>query len=106
MEQVDSGASVVHSPSHPALPRTPLQPLTLPCTPLHPLTAAHIPLDPTHRCSTLRPPHNPSQVLYREIDFDNERQAAEEFGNNFKDIPQVKVPCYPSLSSEWVVSLE
>ena len=83
-----------------------MHPLTPPYSRAHPLRPHSQPLTTPHRCSTLRPPHNPSQVLYREIDFDNERQAAEEFGNNFKDIPQVKVPCYPSLSNEWVVSLE
>jgi len=30
-------------------------------------------------------------VLYREIDFDNERQAAEEFAANFENFKSVKV---------------
>jgi len=46
-------------------------------------------------------------VLYREIDFDNERQAAEEFGNNFKDIPQVKVPAMrPEFCTKRLICME
>jgi len=46
-------------------------------------------------------------VLYREIDFDNERRAAEEFGNNFKDIPQVKVPTMvPEFCTKRLICME
>jgi len=46
-------------------------------------------------------------VLYREIDFDNERQAAEEFGANFKNFPSVKVPAIvPELSTKRLICME
>ena len=72
-----------------------------------------VPIAPLHsRVHRLRPrthaltrPYTAVQVLYREIDFDNERQAAEEFGANFKNFPSVKVPHYSTFVARRVVRL-
>jgi len=46
-------------------------------------------------------------VLYREIDFEIERRAAEEFGNNFKDFKSVKVPAMlPEFCSKRLLCME
>ena len=52
---------------------------------LYPTSIPHL-----RHISATSPPY--LQVLYREIDFDNERQAAEEFAANFNNIKSVKVP--------------
>jgi len=47
------------------------------------------------------------EVLYREIDFDNERQAAEEFGSNFKNFKAVKVPAIlPEFCTKRLICME
>jgi len=47
------------------------------------------------------------EVLYREIDFNNERRACEEFGANFAGCPDIKVPgTRPELSSSRVLTME
>jgi len=47
------------------------------------------------------------KVLYREADFRIEREAAETFAANFRNIPAVKIPdTYPDLSSSKVLTME
>jgi len=47
------------------------------------------------------------EVLYREIDFTNERRACEEFGSNFASCKDVKVPSTrPELSTSRVLVME
>uniref|UniRef100_A0A7S3BZY6 ABC1 atypical kinase-like domain-containing protein n=1 Tax=Haptolina ericina TaxID=156174 RepID=A0A7S3BZY6_9EUKA len=46
-------------------------------------------------------------VLYREINFDIERFAADEFGRNFASSPDVKIPAvYANLSTPRVMTME
>ena len=47
------------------------------------------------------------EVLYREIDFNNERLACEEFGRNFAKSRDIKVPATkPDLSTSRVLTME
>jgi len=47
------------------------------------------------------------EVLYREIDFNNERMSAEEFAANFAKLPNIKVPrTYPEYCSARLITLE
>jgi len=47
------------------------------------------------------------EVLYREIDFNNERESAEEFAANFADFKAVKVPkMMPELSTSRLLTME
>jgi len=47
------------------------------------------------------------EVLYREVDFHNERRSAQQFQQNFKDVPTVKVPSMiPELCSSRVLTME
>mmetsp|Transcript_33327 Transcript_33327/g.82994 ORF Transcript_33327/g.82994 Transcript_33327/m.82994 type:complete len:679 (+) Transcript_33327:215-2251(+) len=47
------------------------------------------------------------EVLYREIDFTNERLACEEFSRNFAKDPNIKVPgTLPELCSSRVLTME
>jgi len=47
------------------------------------------------------------EVLYREIDFDNERRSAQEFAANFRGVKEVKVPeMVPELCSKRLLTME
>lgn len=47
------------------------------------------------------------EVLYREIDFSIEREAAEEFAHNFAGFDAIKVPMtYPNLCTKKLVTME
>jgi len=47
------------------------------------------------------------EVLYREIDFNIERVAAEEFASNFEGYPAVKIPkVFPELCTSRLVTME
>jgi len=47
------------------------------------------------------------EVLYREIDFTNERRSAEEFAHNFRNVKEVKIPkVVPELCSKRLITME
>ena len=47
------------------------------------------------------------KVLYREVDFNIEREAAQSFADNFAKFDAIKIPSvYPELSSGKVVTME
>lgn len=49
----------------------------------------------------------PHQVLFREVDFNVERAACDEFGKNFETVDSIKIPrTYPEFSTSKVLTME
>lgn len=47
------------------------------------------------------------KVLFREVDFNIERNACEEFGRNFANFPSIKIPStFPQYSTSRVMTME